>query len=86
MKRRIAAWAGAGFLVALIWAIYAFVARPLVLTSGQPVTDLIRLTCPISLLSSHPIRLYTVLLANAATYALIGLIAETVWRRLIHAK
>src|SRR5208337_2577689 len=43
-------------------------------------------TCPIALLSSYPIRLYWVLLANTATYALVGLVVETLRQRLRHAK
>jgi hypothetical protein len=36
MKRRIAIWASAGFVIAGLWAIYAFVAQPPALTSGDP--------------------------------------------------
>jgi hypothetical protein len=42
---------------------------------------LVRLTCPIALLSRYPISLSWVLLANAATYALVGLIVEMSRRR-----
>lgn len=77
MKHRIAIWAGAGFLVAGCWAIYAIVSTPPALTSADPLLPLVRLTCPISNLGSYPLKLYWVLAANAATYALLGFIIET---------
>ena len=77
MKRRIAIWASVGFLVAGCWALYAFATTPPPITSASPIMILVRLTCPITLLSSYPLSLYLVLLANAATYALAGLIVET---------
>jgi len=86
MKYRIAIWAGAGFFVAGCWAVYAFVARPPALTSADPMVTLVQITCPIALLSFYPLRLSWVLLANATTYALLGLIVETLRRRFRHAK
>ena len=47
----------------------------------DPILPLVRLTCPIALLRFYPIRLYWVLLANAATYALVGLIVEALRQR-----
>jgi hypothetical protein len=82
MKYRIGTWAIAGFLVAGCWALYAFPT----LTSADPMMTLVRLTCPIALLSSYPIRFYWVLLANAATYALVGLVVETLRQRLNQTK
>jgi hypothetical protein len=87
MKYRIAMWAGAGFLVAGGWALYAFSSTPPALTFTDPLMTLVRITCPIALLGrSFPIRLEWVLLANAATYALLGLIVEPLRQRLAHAK
>jgi hypothetical protein len=87
MKYRIAMWAGAGFLVAGGWALYAFASTPPALTFTDPLMTLVRITCPIALLGrSFPIRLEWVLLANAATYALLGLIVEPLRQRLAHAK
>ncbi len=83
MKYRIGMWASAGFLVAGCWALYAFATT---MTSADPIMTLVRLTCPITLLSFYPLRLYWVLLANAATYALVGLIVETMRQRLNQAK
>jgi hypothetical protein len=86
MKYRIVMWASAGFLVAGCWALYALATTPPVMTSADPMMNLVRLTCPIALLSFYPIRLYWVLLANAATYALVGLVVETLRQRLNHAR
>lgn len=86
MKYRIGVWAGAGFLVAGFWAVYALAAAPPAFTSAGPVMMLVRLTCPIAFLSFYPIRLYWVLLANTATYVLVGLIVETLRQRLSQGK
>jgi hypothetical protein len=86
MKYRIGMWAGAGFLVACFWALYALAKTPPAMTSADPMMTLVRFTCPIALFSSYPIRLYWVLVANAATYALVGLAVETLRQRLNHAK
>ena len=86
MKNRIALWASAGFLVAGSWALYALATVPPALGIG-PLVTFVRLTCPIAILgSSYPISLYWALLANAATYALAGLILETLRHRLHPAK
>jgi hypothetical protein len=81
MKNRIAMWASAGFLVAGYWAVYAFATMPTMLFAKPEIMILVRLTCPIMLLSHYPLSLYLVLVANAATYALVGLIVETLRRR-----
>jgi hypothetical protein len=86
MRFRIGMWAIAGFLVAGGWALYAFATSPPPLTFADPIMTLIRLTCPIVLISSYPLRLSWVLLANAATYALFGLIVETLRQRLRPAR
>jgi hypothetical protein len=85
MKYRIAVWATAGFLVASAWAIYFLVASKGQLT--QPVVStLIQLTCPIAIVGSHyPVSLSSTLLANVATYALIGLVVETFRRQFNHS-
>ena len=85
MKFRIAIWAAAGFLVASGWAVYFLLANkdlPI-----QPfVPTLVRLTCPIAIVGAHyPVSIYSALAANVATYALVGLVVETLRRRLIHA-
>lgn len=79
MKYRIAMWASAGFFVASCWALYAFAATPPALTSGDSIIALVELTCPVVFASIHfhfALGLYWSLLANAATYGLIGVIVE----------
>ena len=83
MKSRIAWWASAGFLVAGFWALYAFLTP---LTFADPIMALVRLTCPVALFSRYPLTLYFVLLANAVTYGLAGLIVETLRQKLRQAK
>jgi hypothetical protein len=82
MKFRIAMWAVAGF-----WAVYAFAAGLEAMISAQrSIWPLARFGCPIMLAGDRfnfGISLYWVLVANAATYAFIGLIVETM-RRTVH--
>ena len=87
MKYRIAMWASAGFLVAAGWALY-FAMRskdnplePIVYTLGS-------ITMPVVLIGSYfhfGMSFYLVILANTATYALVGMIVETLRQRLHHA-
>jgi hypothetical protein len=86
MKCRIAMWATAGFLIAVGWAIYAFASTPPALIFNDPIMTLVRISCPIALISSFPIRMEWTFLANAATYAFVGLIVENLRQRLTHAK
>ena len=84
MKHRIAIWAGAGFLVAGFWAVATF---PSMSERMRDVWPLVSLTCPIAIAGMHhPIGLYETLVANAFTYAFVGLIVETLRRQLHHAK
>ena len=85
MKYRIAVWAVAGFLVASGWAVY-FLVRSKDHLIEPIVATLIRLTCPIAIVGSHyPVSLYLALAANVATYALVGLVVETLRRQLNHS-
>jgi hypothetical protein len=87
MKCRIAMWASAGFLVAGSWALFAFATFPSTNERMRDVWTLISLTCPVAIAGRHyPISLYEVLAANAVTYALVGLIGETLRHQLQHAK
>ena len=87
MKNRIAIWASAGFLVAGFWALFAIATFPSTSERMREVWTLISLTCPIAIAGMHhPISLYETLAANAVTYALVGLIVETLRRQLHHAK
>ena len=86
MKYRVAGWAVLGFLVAAGWGVY-FGMRSKEIPIDPIVSFLTRLTCPIGILGSHfPLSLRLVLVANAATYALVGLIVEAVLRQFSHPK
>jgi hypothetical protein len=86
MKCRIAIWASAGFLVAAFWLLFAIATFPSTSERMRDVWILINLTCPVSIAGMrYPISLYAVLAANAVTYALVGLIVETLRERLHHA-
>ncbi len=77
MKYRVGAWASAGLLVAALWALYLFPTTPM---GSTPILTLVRFTCPVVFAGSYfhfGLRFYWVLLANAAAYALVGLILET---------
>jgi hypothetical protein len=76
MRNRIAMWAVVGFIVAGCWVLYVFTTWPFT-NWMQGLRLLAGITCPITFVRHHPISLYTVLIANAATYALVGLIVET---------
>jgi hypothetical protein len=76
MKSRIAIWAAVGFIVAGCWALYAG-ASPATIERTQNLWILARITCPITFASHLTLSLYAVLIVNAVTYALIGLIVET---------
>jgi hypothetical protein len=86
MKYRIVKWAGTGFLVAGFWALYFFPTAP---APAEPLWILARLTCPVVSASSYfhfPLSVYWAILANAATYALVGLTVEGLLLQLRHAK
>ena len=87
MNYRIAMWAIVRFLVAGCWALYAFTTTPPALTSADPIMTLVELTCPVGLASIHfhfGVSLYWSLVANAATYAFVGLIVESLRRQRRH--
>lgn len=84
MKTRLAVWASAGFLIAGFWGLYfanADKSKPV----GPLVDTLVRLTQPIAAVVvsyvHSPVGLHSFLWMNATTYALIGLILETVRRK-----
>jgi len=82
MKYRIAMWAAGGFLVAAGWAVYLLVASKDHLIEPS-VSTLIRLTCPVAIVGFHyRVSLYATLVANVATYAMIGLVVEVARRQL----
>jgi hypothetical protein len=49
-------------------------------------TDRVRFSCPVAIVGSHyHVSLYSALAANVATYALVGLAVEILWRQLNHS-
>lgn len=76
MKLRIGMWASVGAFVVLCWTLYLAEQHPTPLT-----WTLVCLTCPIALAREHVLSVYLVLLANICTYALFGLVVETVKRQ-----
>ena len=90
MTRRIAIWATVGFLIAGFWAVYYSVRGPVPVTSTERLlAPFARITCPIVLLGDHfgfGVSIYWSILANIATYALFGLIWETLRRQVSSAR
>ena len=85
MKYRIAAWAIVGLVVVGCWQFYIFATAPIPISVEPIVWTLARLTCPVVFASFYlhfGVGFYWVLLANAATYALVGLIVETLRKQL----
>ena len=76
MKLRIAIWASVGALVVVFWSLYFSALHP-----APPPWTLMSLTCPVALARHYVLSVYTVLLVNAGTYALVGAVAEIWWRR-----
>ena len=82
MKYRVAVWASVGYLVACGWAIYFLVSNK-DLPQEPLVSTLVRVTCPIAIVGAqYPVGIYPTIAANVATYALVGLVVETLRRRL----
>ena len=77
MKLRIAIWSGVGALVVVFWTLYVSTTSPTPLGTMQ---TLAYLTCPIALAGRYPLSFYFVLFMNAATYALAGIVVETMRR------
>jgi hypothetical protein len=76
-----------GFLVAGGWGVYFALAN-----KDNPINPIVntlsRVTCPAGMASLHfhfPISVYWVLIVNAATYALVGVIVETLRQKPRHA-
>jgi len=76
MKLRIAIWAAVGALVVVFWTLYISATAP---GARGTVWTLVYVTCPIALARQYALSFYLVLLANAATYALVGAVVE--WMR-----
>jgi hypothetical protein len=77
MMRRIAMWAGVGFLIAAGWELLAFATYPLSIERIHQLWILFKITCPLVAISfRYSMAWYTALLMNTATYALIGIVIE----------
>jgi hypothetical protein len=79
---RTALWASAGFLVALGWGLY-FASTNKDIPIDAIIDALAMLTQPTAAVILHirpslPLGLFTVAVANAVTYALLGLSAEMI--------
>jgi len=86
MKYRIAMWAIVGFLVAAFWALFAVVTFPSTSERMREVWTVVCITCPIAIAGMHhAISLYATLAANTVTYALAGLVVETLRKQFHHA-
>jgi len=85
MTHRIAIWASVGFLVACCWILYTFLTPPdfLAMSLRQPaVLALAYTSCPITFAGRYfALHFWWIPPINAATYALIGLVAEMFRRK-----
>lgn len=83
MKLRIAIWASVGALVVVFWSLYFSATH---LTQAAPEWTLVDLTMPVALARHYAIAasVYVVLLLNAASYALVGTVVESMWRHYKH--
>lgn len=83
MEHRIAIWAGAGFIIAVCWAVYAFAAP---VTSAQSIAvTFAELTQPVVLVGSYlhfGLHVWWIVLANTATYGFMGLMVEALRHKL----
>ena len=83
MRYRIAIWAIVGFLFAGFWALFAEATFPSTSERMRDIWTLVCITCPIATMGMrHAISLYEVLVANAITYGLVGLVVETLRKQL----
>jgi hypothetical protein len=85
MKLRIALWAAAGLAVASAWAVY-FYSVSRVHPIGPSLPILARLTWPVVNIGLHyPVSINAALAANVVTYALLGLLVESLRRQSKHS-
>ncbi|HEY1806437.1 MAG TPA: hypothetical protein VGG45_18340 [Terracidiphilus sp.] len=79
MKKRICLWALIGFNITCLWVIFGMLTFPL-FNYGRWMAFAI--TVPASFIApTIPLTYYAVAIMNAATYALVGLAAEPLFRR-----
>ncbi len=79
MKRRLALWSLAGFIVACGWTLFVMAkAKPIAF--GRELWAIIEITAPASLLRHFPLKYYWFILLNAFIYLLVGLGIELLRR------
>ena len=85
MKRRIAIWASAGFVIVCCWVLYTFITPPeqFIMIMKEPFGEVIVfMTLPIAFAyRSLPLPFWAVPPINAATYALLVLIVGMLRRK-----
>lgn len=87
MKYRIAIWAIAGFLLADFWALFAGASFPSTPERMRDVWTIVCVSCPVAIVGMHyPVSLSVTLVANAVTYAFVGLAVETLRKQLHHSQ
>lgn len=82
MRRRIALWAIAGFIVACSWTLFVRATAP-PMQRGHAFWTIVEITAPASLLRTFPLKYYWFILLNALIYALVGLGMELLRRRFV---
>jgi hypothetical protein len=78
VKFRIVLWSGLGALVVVAWRVFISATLSNPLGTDGVGRALVYLTCPIAIASRHPQGFYFVLVVNAATYALVGVVVEAI--------
>ncbi len=87
MKYRMVMWAIAGVLIAGFWASFAVATFPSTSERMRDVWTVVCITCPVSIAGMHqPISICEVVVANAVTYAFVGLVVEALRKRVHHAQ
>jgi hypothetical protein len=81
MKSRIAIWAATGFLIAGCWELFSLLNATFATQRIADMWPLAAITCPVTLVRYLPITWYAVLIANTATYMLLGLTLEALRKR-----
>jgi hypothetical protein len=87
LKNKVALWAAAGLMISMGWFLYASTSTVPLTLGNRMVWTLVQDTQPVIFASSFThtgLKFYWVFLGNALTYGLIGLIFETVRRRVVH--
>ena len=81
-------WAGAGLAVMSFWTVYFVVTTQIPMAPRESIAwALARLTCPImpaSFYFNFPVDIFPAFLANAISYAMVGLIVEFLHRKLVN--